>query len=112
MSYPKGKSKPRIEVLDELRLRAEGFAELTLGLPLYDWQARAVMPIERATIQRQNIAVCTPNGSGKDERIIPSAAFGGCSITPKAGCASRAKATCNSLRKRSRISTGTIASLD
>jgi hypothetical protein len=69
------KGKPKVEVLDELRMRPEGFAELMLGLRLYDWQAHAVMPIERARISRQNIAVCTPNGSGKDERIIPSAAY-------------------------------------
>jgi hypothetical protein len=67
--------KPKIEVLDELRIRPEGFAELMLGLRLYDWQARSVTPIELATKCRQNVAVCTPNGSGKDERIIPSAAF-------------------------------------
>jgi len=67
--------KPKIEVIDELRMRPEGFAPLMLGLSLYDWQARGVMPLELATIQRQNIAVCTPNGSGKDERIIPAAAF-------------------------------------
>src|SRR5215469_13231688 len=67
--------KPKVEVIDELRMRPEGFAELILGLRLYDWQAHAVMPIERATISRQNVAVCTPNGSGKDERVIPSAAY-------------------------------------
>lgn len=49
-----------------------------LGLPLYKWQASAILPLEWATGpngKRQNIAICTPNGSGKDERIIPAAAF-------------------------------------
>src|SRR5262249_52479384 len=67
--------KPKIEIIDELRMRPEGFAELMLGLSPYDWQCRALMPIERATFRRQNIAVCSPNGSGKDEVIIPSAAY-------------------------------------
>lgn len=49
-----------------------------LGLSLYSWQAKAVMPLEAAAEpggRRQNIAIVAPNGSGKDERIIPTAAF-------------------------------------
>lgn len=64
--------------IDALRLTTAGFAELNLQLPLYDWQARALLPLERATGpngKRQNIAVVAPNGSGKDDRIIPAAAF-------------------------------------
>lgn len=63
---------------DELRTTTAGFAELMLQLPLYDWQAKALLPLESATGPngvRQNIAVCTPNGSGKDERLIPTAAY-------------------------------------
>src|SRR6266481_5373780 len=63
---------------DEIKLTTNGFAELTLGLSLYDWQARAVLPLESATGptgKRQNIAIVTPNGSGKDSFIIPAAAY-------------------------------------
>lgn len=49
-----------------------------LQLQLYEWQGKSVLPIEKATGpngKRQNIAICTPNGSGKDERIIPVAVY-------------------------------------
>lgn len=55
-----------------------GFSESVLQLPLYNWQAKALRPLERATGKKarlQNIAVCAPNGSGKDDRIIPAASF-------------------------------------
>jgi phage terminase large subunit len=55
-----------------------GFAELSLGLSLYGWQDRALAPLCFATgpkARRVNVAVAAPNGSGKDERIIPSAAY-------------------------------------
>src|SRR4030095_11236535 len=63
---------------DGITLTTLGFANETLGLSLYDWQARAIAPIERAlgpNGKRQSIAICTPNGSGKDDRIIPAAAY-------------------------------------
>lgn len=55
-----------------------GFAALKLGLNPYDWQIRALEPLERATGPtgtRQNITVRAPNGSGKDAVIIPTAAL-------------------------------------
>jgi hypothetical protein len=67
---------------EQLSLTTAGFAELKLGLPLYKWQAKGLLPLEWATgpnvgpgENRQNIAIVTPNGSGKDERIIPSAVY-------------------------------------
>jgi hypothetical protein len=62
---------------DELATTTTGFASLKLGLDLYEWQARALLPIELygQTGKRQNVAIVTPNGSGKDERIIPSAVY-------------------------------------
>lgn len=44
---------------------------------LADWQARAVLPLSKAKVgqHRVNITVVAPNGSGKDQRIIPSAAY-------------------------------------
>lgn len=55
-----------------------GFAERRLGLSLYGWQAKALVPLEFATGPRArlvNIAVAGPNGIGKDDRLIPSAAY-------------------------------------
>lgn len=55
-----------------------GFGALKLGLTPYDWQIRALEPLERATGlggTRQNITVRAPNGSGKDWVIIPTAAY-------------------------------------
>lgn len=55
-----------------------GFASLKLGLSPYDWQIRALEPLERATGPngtRQNITIRSPNGSGKDNIIIPVAAY-------------------------------------
>ena len=59
-------------------LGVRGFSEKILGLSLYDWQVDAVLPIEAAfgpDAKRQNIAVVAPNGSGKDDRIIPAAVY-------------------------------------
>lgn len=55
-----------------------GFAAACLGLDLYDWQARAVQPLKLARgphARLINIVVVAPNGSGKDDRIIPAATF-------------------------------------
>lgn len=65
---------------DQLGLAAttSGFAGEILGLTLYDWQAKSLLPLERATGKggrRQNISVCAPNGSGKDSHLIPAAAY-------------------------------------
>jgi len=52
-----------------------------LGLNPYDWQARAILPVEEAmkppfpTKNPQHICVVAPNGSGKDDIIIPSLAY-------------------------------------
>lgn len=68
--------------IKQLRATTTGFAKLELGLDLYGWQAKSLLPLEWATgpgigpgANRQNIAIVTPNGSGKDERIIPVAAY-------------------------------------
>src|SRR5947199_6354203 len=57
-----------------------GFANIYLGLSLYLWQAEAVVDLEKAgdgsgNMPRVNISVCAPNGSGKDNRIIPTAVY-------------------------------------
>lgn len=65
---------------EDIAVTTTGFAGEALGLKPYDWQARALLPLEKASGQgfpgrRQNIAVCAPNGSGKDMVIIPAAAY-------------------------------------
>jgi len=54
-----------------------GFANIYLGLSMYMWQAKAVLPLEHAEVgkPRVNISVVAPNGSGKDNRIIPTAVY-------------------------------------
>jgi len=61
-----------------IEVTTAGFAALKLGLEPYDWQIRALEPLERATGPegtRQNITIRAPNGSGKDSVIIPTAAL-------------------------------------
>lgn len=62
---------------EDLALTLSGFSELMLGNSLYEWQAKALQPIREfmRTGRRQNIVIVTPNGSGKDERIIPAAVY-------------------------------------
>ena len=50
-----------------------GFIQEVLGLSTYPWQNKAIAPLELATgknAKRVNVAVITPNGAGKDSRII------------------------------------------
>lgn len=62
------------------------FAEKVLGLSLYPWQAKALMALVLASGRsapliaqrpavRTKITVSAPNGAGKDERIISTAAL-------------------------------------
>ena len=51
------------------------FSEKVLGLPLYDWQAKAVMSLEDMS-GRVKTCVVSPNGAGKSERVVaPSALY-------------------------------------
>lgn len=55
-----------------------GFAELVLGLALYGWQDAAIAPLELATgpnAERVKVSLVTPNGAGKSERVVASAAL-------------------------------------
>lgn len=63
--------------LEPLLTTTAGFADQLMQLPLYPWQAKGLLPIEEyfKTGKRQNIVIVTPNGSGKDERIIPTAVY-------------------------------------
>lgn len=63
-----------------------GFVEGAMGLPLYPWQDKALAPLELATgkdAKRVNIAVITPNGAGKDTRIICGATHYWLAVFPK-----------------------------
>ena len=47
-----------------------------LGVDLYDWQADICLTIEQAAaLMRKKIAVASPNGVGKTQRIIPLSAL-------------------------------------
>lgn len=63
---------------EELAISVPGFATMMLGLPdPYHWQCKAIEPIAewQRTRKRANICVVTPNGSGKDNIIIPTAVY-------------------------------------
>lgn len=63
-----------------------GFVEGAMGLSLYPWQDRALAPLALAVgknAKRQNIAVITPNGAGKDTRIICGAAHWWLAVHPQ-----------------------------
>jgi hypothetical protein len=52
------------------------FAEIVLQTPVYDWQGRILVAIEKgATMQRLKIAVVAPNAAGKSSRIVAIAAL-------------------------------------
>jgi hypothetical protein len=71
--------------IDPLLTTTAGFADQFLGLPLYTWQARGALPLEKffKTGKRQNVVIVTPNGSGKDERIIPTLVYYWLFFAPK-----------------------------
>lgn len=58
--------------LDEEALLATpiGFAELALGMQLYEWQDRGLTWFEAAPMRRVKGSISTPNGGGKSERIV------------------------------------------
>lgn len=69
---------------DELEDSPEAFAIKRLGMKLYPWQGDAVAPLERAEFgKRINITCRAPNGSGKDQRVIPTAVYYFLSVCPK-----------------------------
>lgn len=93
---------------DELRTTTTGFAQLMLGLSPYKWQAEALLPLENATGpngKRQNIAVVAPNGSGKDNIIIPTAAFWWLFVHPRGRVVITSKSD-------TQLTSQTIANLD
>ena len=47
------------------------FAEVGLETPLYDWQAKILMAIDKFSLNdRIKVAVSAPNGAGKSERVV------------------------------------------
>lgn len=73
------------QVIDHLR-EPIGFIQDGMGLELYEWQKDALRPLLLAVgknAKRQNIAVITPNGAGKDTRIICGAAHYWLAAFPK-----------------------------
>jgi hypothetical protein len=92
----------------DIELTTLGFSECILNLPLYDWQARALLPLEYATgpnARLQNITVAAPNGAGKDDRIIAAASYWWLFYHPRGKVAITSKSDLQ-------LTTQTIPSLD
>lgn len=51
------------------------FAEKKLGLSLYPWQDTAVSWFERAPVETVKATLASPNGAGKDDRVISTLAL-------------------------------------
>lgn len=59
------------------------FAEETLGLDLYDWQAEAVEAFDHMGEGLVQVTLATPNGSGKSSVVIPTLILGHLAMYPK-----------------------------
>lgn len=59
------------------------FGEEVLGLPLYDWQCRAIEPFDGASEKLTLVSLATPNGSGKSSFVIPTLVLGWLAMFPK-----------------------------
>lgn len=70
------------QVYTDLLATPIGFVEEVLKMPLYGWQDRALAPLE-GVCNRKKIAVVTPNGSGKSERVVAGAALYWCAVHPR-----------------------------
>ncbi len=77
--------KPAAAQTDEPIFEATtlGFAARELKLDLYDWQIRALAPLDHCPRQRAKITVCTPNGAGKSERLVATAVLYWLAMFPK-----------------------------
>ncbi len=60
---------------DTLAATPIGFAETVLGLSLYPWQDEVVSWFEAAPVERVKGTLATPNGAGKDDRVIATLAL-------------------------------------
>ena len=62
----------RTKVLDDVL----SFAQVGLGLDLYDWQLEADMAIDKCALRdREKVALVAPNGSGKTQRVVAVSAL-------------------------------------
>jgi phage terminase large subunit len=60
------------------------FAQVGLGLNLYDWQLETDLAISKAAnYERIKIALCAPNGSGKTQRVVAVSALHWLNTHPK-----------------------------
>ena len=70
----------RTKVLDDVL----SFAQVGLGLELYDWQLEADIAIDKgAKYERIKVALCAPNGSGKTQRVVAVSALRWLNSHPK-----------------------------
>ena len=62
----------RTKVLDDVL----SFAQVGLGLELYDWQLETDIAIDKgARYERIKVALVAPNGSGKTQRVVAVSAL-------------------------------------
>ena len=73
----RGRITGRMTIDDDILTTPVGFIEGILGLPLYEWQDNAVMPLERAGygLPLVQISVLAPNEGGKSSRIVAGSAM-------------------------------------
>ena len=70
----------RTKVLDDVL----SFAQVGLGLELYDWQLEADTAIDKgARYERIKVALVAPNGSGKTQRVVAVSALRWLNVHPK-----------------------------
>lgn len=68
------------EEIADLLQHPIGFTEIALEMPLYEWQDRALAPLQglldaAGNVTRTKITVAAPNGSGKSQRVVAAAAL-------------------------------------
>lgn len=74
---------PSAEELGRMMATPVGFAEVGLGLSLYPWQDKVLTWYEKIPKQVVKGSVCTPNGAGKDDRVIASLALWWVAVHPR-----------------------------
>ena len=69
----------------DISATAIGFVEEELGLPLYDWQAKAVTALEDAEFGAEivQVSVLAPNEGGKSSRIVAGGACYWLTVHPR-----------------------------
>lgn len=74
-----------IDSLDAIKVSTIGFIEGILGLEMYDWQRRTVLPLDKAGWGKPivQISLLAPNEAGKSSRVVAGSALFWASIHEK-----------------------------